>query len=288
MEGGRAGQQFVQDRAQAVHVGCRADLGPVARRLLGRHVAWRARDYAGGRHVDCAGEHLREAEVGHVGLAIGVEQDVRRLQVAVNDPLLVQMFDGPSHGGHQPHGGVDADWSLLDPFGEALAGDVLHREEVLAVKLADVVDVDDVRVSQSGGGLGFGLKAADQLGRSEVAGQDHLDGHRAVEPFLPGLVDDAHAAAADLADQLVRAEIARQLPPVQGWRGVGVSVAAGDLFLRRRRQLFERIEAIQRRGQFGMLPHNRIPIRRLACLQPGEIRIEEKAFRITPNVIHWQ
>ena len=143
----------------------------------------------------------------------------------------------------------------------------------MAVELADVVDVDDVRVPQPGGGLRFGLKAADQLGRSQMAGQDHLDGHRAVEPLLPGLVDHAHAAAADLADQLVRPEIARQFAPRCG--AVSESPpACGRLFPRRRRQLFERFQTIQRRGQFRMFPQDRIPIRLLARLKPGEIGIQ--------------
>ena len=37
---------------------------------------------------------------------------------------------------------------------------------------------------------------------------DHLQRHRAVEADLTGLVDDAHAASAQLSDQLVVAEVA--------------------------------------------------------------------------------
>ena len=40
----------------------------------------------------------------------------------------------------------------------------------------------------------------------QPAGQDHLQGDDAVEPALPGPVDDAHAAAADLLEQFVIAE----------------------------------------------------------------------------------
>ena len=36
--------------------------------------------------------------------------------------------------------------------------------------------------------------------------QNHLEGDDAPEPDLPGLVDDAHAAAGDLFQQLVIAE----------------------------------------------------------------------------------
>src|SRR5262249_17782650 len=35
------------------------------------------------------------------------------------------------------------------------------------------------------------------------AGQDHLQGHQPVQSFLPSLVDDAHAASAQLAQAVV-------------------------------------------------------------------------------------
>ena len=41
----------------------------------------------------------------------------------------------------------------------------------------------------------------------EFPGQDHLQGHDAVQAHLPGPVDHAHAAAGDLVEQLVVAEI---------------------------------------------------------------------------------
>ena len=41
----------------------------------------------------------------------------------------------------------------------------------------------------------------------ELAGQDHLERDGAVEAHLPRLEDDAHAAAGDLADELVIAEV---------------------------------------------------------------------------------
>ena len=87
----------------------------------------------------------------------------------MDDPLLVQMFDRPGHGGHEPNGGGGVDRALLDALGEISAVDILHREEVLAVDLADVVDMDDVRVPQPGGGLRLGLEPANRLGRSEMA-----------------------------------------------------------------------------------------------------------------------
>ena len=66
--------------------------------------------------------------------------------------------------------------------------------------LADLVDLHDVGVLQPGDGLGLGAEAGQLLPSPAcAAGQDHLEGDEAVEPDLPGLVDDAHAAAAQLA-----------------------------------------------------------------------------------------
>ena len=64
-------------------------------------------------------------------------------------------------------------------------------------------DLDDVGVLEPGDRLGLGEEAGGGLGRGVGAGQDHLQGAGAVEPDLAGLVDDAHAAAAQLAQDLV-------------------------------------------------------------------------------------
>ena len=47
---------------------------------------------------------------------------------------------------------TDAQPASSDHVGERRAGDVLHRDEVDAVVLPDVVDRDDVRMIQGGGG----------------------------------------------------------------------------------------------------------------------------------------
>ena len=94
------------------------------------------------------------------------------------------------------------------PLREALPVDVAHREVVLALVLADLVDRHDAGVVEVAGGLGLGVEPLDVGLAGELPGQDHLQGHEAVEAHLPGLVDDAHAAAGDLAEDLVVAEVA--------------------------------------------------------------------------------
>ncbi len=80
---------------------------------------------------------------------------------------------------------------------------ILQLEEGQAVGLADVVDLHDVGVLQPGDGLRLGQEAGGRLGRGMGTAQDHLQGAGAVQADLPGAVDDAHAAAAQLAQDLV-------------------------------------------------------------------------------------
>ncbi len=69
--------------------------------------------------------------------------------------------------------------------------------------LAHIVDLDDVRVLQARDRLGFHAKADQVLGIRRGAGQDHLDRDLAIELLVHGLVDHAHAAAAQDALHLV-------------------------------------------------------------------------------------
>ena len=76
----------------------------------------------------------------------------------------------------------------------------------MPVVLADGEDRDDVGVMELGGGVGLALEALAGLSRQAEAGGQDLEGNAAIQRDLPGLVDDAHAAATDLADELEVAE----------------------------------------------------------------------------------
>ena len=93
------------------------------------------------------------------------------------------------------------------PLVQALAVDEGHREVVLAVVLADLVDRHDVGMVEVGRRLGFAVEPLHVLVRGELPGEDHLQGDRPVQLDLPGLVDHAHAAAGDLALDFVVAEL---------------------------------------------------------------------------------
>ena len=136
-----AGEQLVEDDADRVEVGALADR--VALRLLGREVLRGAHDRPGLRHVRRAG--AGDAEVGDLRAALVVDDDVVRLEVAVDDPALVREAGGAQdlHVRSIARSGSSgaSRWttSLSEPPSQ-----VLHRDVVGAVPLAAVVDRDDV------------------------------------------------------------------------------------------------------------------------------------------------
>ncbi|MEZ4253451.1 MAG: hypothetical protein R3B99_35020 [Polyangiales bacterium] len=98
-------EHLEEDRAEGVDVGARVDV--VAARLLRRHVLRRAERFARRREARASAGGLGEAEVeqhgafgglvGELARAVGVgarralagEEDVGRLQIAVDDALVV-------------------------------------------------------------------------------------------------------------------------------------------------------------------------------------------------------
>ncbi len=89
------------------------------------------------------------------------------------------------------------------PLGQGPAGHVFQRKERLLVRLAHLVDLHDVGMLQAGHRLGLEAKPV-QLGAGRLrAASEHLQSDDPLETEVPGLVDDAHAATAQLAQDLV-------------------------------------------------------------------------------------
>ena len=89
-----AGQHLVEDGAQAEHVRARVERTPL--RLFGRHVCGGARHdaLARVRHVRLRRHDLRQAEVEHLGAAVARDEDVGRLEIAMEDALLMRDMEG--------------------------------------------------------------------------------------------------------------------------------------------------------------------------------------------------
>ncbi len=157
-----AGQRLVQDETQAVDVrggGRRLALG-----LLRAEVVDRPERRAGDGTLGIGGQP-GDPEVGDHRPPIAGEQDVARLDVAMDDPADVGDTECPGH--------VEADLCGLGrreattsakARGEILALDQLHDQERLAVVGARLQAGDDVRVAQDGGRQGLAPKTHRDVG----------------------------------------------------------------------------------------------------------------------------
>ncbi|MFO1077572.1 MAG: hypothetical protein U1E73_07585 [Planctomycetota bacterium] len=248
----RQRQALVQGDGQRVDVGGGGDL-QIAAQLLGRRVDGRAGEAAGVRELERG--VAREAEVGEHRFAAAAQQHVRRLDVAVHEA-------GGVHGGErvgdaqaepdevlhevlraegrerqpQPVGDVLQRRRLAggphlpqvrDQGLQAWAVDVFHLEgEQLAV-VDDAVDGDDVFVADLGERARLLQEAAPALRRQPERVRQHLQRDLAVELLLAGEVDGAHAAAADLAHDLV-AEQRRPSGLAAAGDAAGEVVGLGD------------------------------------------------------------
>ena len=94
-----------------------------------------------------------------------------------------------------------------DQLVQRLAGHKLHGNEIGGVPfrpgLADIVDGDDVRMVERGGGPGFQDEAPLALGIAHLCGRQKLERHEAVQARVAGFPDDTHSAAAQLLDDAV-------------------------------------------------------------------------------------
>ena len=131
----------------------------------------------------------------------------------MNDVLLVRRLHRPRQRLHQRRRFLRRQRRAVELLLQAAAAAELQREERLALVLADLVDLHDVGMLQARDGLRLGLEAG-QVRRAGVAArQDHLQRHQPIQLRLPRLVDHAHAAAAQLAEDLVARR--RSWPPVR-------------------------------------------------------------------------
>ena len=202
------GQAFVEHARQCVDVGRRVDR--LALEPLGGHVRHRPQRAARRRQPDFPGS-ARQAEVDQVHeVAVG-DQDVRRFDVAVDQP-----------GGMR---GVQRRRDLLDHLHreilrqrlfrlaehgpEVAALDQPHIQIEPAVDLAETVDRHHMWVVESGGGLRFAPEPRLERRVGRHGRRKHLERDYSVGPGVEGPVDLAHSPSAYQLLQLIVAEWCR-------------------------------------------------------------------------------
>src|SRR5438046_7390832 len=69
--------------------------------------------------------------------------------------------------------------------------------------LGDVVNGDDIRMAQTGGGLGLGSETLQEFELWVRSSQNHFYGDNTIETALARAVHDAHSAARNLLEDFV-------------------------------------------------------------------------------------
>ena len=197
------GEHLVQDDAQAVDVG--GGRGLLATRLLRAEVMDRAEGRPRQRHL-CLGDRPGDAEVGDLDPAVGPDQDVARLDVAVDEPAGMSGGEGLRDAGPDPGDlpRVERTAPAQDRR-EVLPVDQLHDDVRAARVLAEVVDGDDVGVAERGRRLGLRAETRREIGIAQVLRTEQLERDVATELGIGGAVDGRHPAAAQQLDQAVAA-----------------------------------------------------------------------------------
>ncbi len=205
-EGRPPDRHLVEDDAERVDVAAGVDA--LAFGLLGREVRGRAHDGAGLGEALLGVDGPGDAEVGDLDLAVGGDQHVARLHVAVHDAVAVGEGKGRRDAGADLGDLVGRQLLRVAQDGRERASvDVLHHDEVDAVVLAPVEDGDDVGVGQVGGGLGL---PAEPLHKGLVDGElgkEDLEGDRPIELAVYRPIDLGHPTAGDQVGQLVATRI---------------------------------------------------------------------------------
>jgi hypothetical protein len=146
------------------------------------------------------GVEFRQPEVEHFDRSVSGDLDVARLQIAVDDSLVVRGLErrrdlsrqAQRFVERQPRGRTRA---LGEHLGKRLAFDQFHHQIIRS----DVVQRADVWMIERGDRARFALEALAET----LVGE--LDGDVASEPGIAGSIHDAHAASPDLGRDLIRA-----------------------------------------------------------------------------------
>ncbi len=97
-------------------------------------------------------------------------------------------------------------WPLANQLSEVLPLDIIHREEMVPVMDADIMDGNDIGVLERRCRRRFRPKTMDELARGKLAAEDQLERNRSSEVALTRAIDNAHAAPGNFIEQIVITE----------------------------------------------------------------------------------
>ena len=199
-------QHVEQAHAERIQICAVVDAAGAAH-LLGAHEQRRAEHGAGLRRALLAlAVELGDAEVEHLGdpadlVVFALDQeDVGRLQVAVNDALRMRARQRPADMRDDAHGVAERNVVVaLESLLQRLALEKLEHDVRIAFGgLAVVVHLHHVPRAELGRRLGLHAEALACFGRLQVLTGDELDGDALAQRDVHRPIDGAHRAPSNL------------------------------------------------------------------------------------------
>lgn len=138
-------------------------------------------------------EAAGESEVERFGLELGSDQDVRRLEVAVDDAARVRGGESGGDVAGQLHSFAEVE-SRRKGFVERPAVDIFHRDDRQTIVFFHGVDRADVGMVERRGGA---CLAQHRAARGGAGSFEHFEGDSAFEPEVAGGEDAAERAVAN-------------------------------------------------------------------------------------------
>ena len=213
-DGDVAREDLVEDDAECIHVRARVDVGIAEASLFGAHVLERSDELGVERMSTREGrigtECLGHSEVDDLGDRLTVlrgDEDVRRLQIAVQDPARVCMLDSATDLDEEPEPRVEVEAMPVAVGRDGRAVHELHREPRRAVGIgARIEHGGDVSVLESREGLALGFESAEH-GAGVDSRADHLERDLSADRvFLRGPEHTSHPSLAEHSLDLVGTE----------------------------------------------------------------------------------
>ena len=133
-------------------------------------------------------------------LALDIDEDVSRLDVAMQHPVFMSVMDNTRDPRDQLRSLADRQRRAPNDFIELAALNEFHTEVTGAIALANFIDRNDAWMVEAGGSFRFPAETLDVRRGRPAAEGDHLERDDAIEALLMGAKDHALSAAANLLE----------------------------------------------------------------------------------------
>ena len=143
------------------------------------------------------GDRARDAEIRHLDISVGHDEDVVRLDVAVHEIVRMRLCQCTGNLFCYVECLCHRQRALfLDAFLQRTPRHILHDDVVTPFGDTDIVDIDDVGMRNARGSLCLALEASDELRVVLILLVQDFYGNRALQELIFRPIDICHAAAA--------------------------------------------------------------------------------------------